>query len=84
MVPDVWATLLGRGLRFVQWRCTRNLVKKRDPVCGRGAAEQGHSKRPGTGPGNANTDHGCILAALRVPSKIRFLRSANVKSSNDL
>ena len=33
VVPDVWDTLLERGLRFVQWRRTRNLVKKRDPIC---------------------------------------------------
>ena len=33
MVPDVLGTLLERGLRFIQWRRTRSLVKKRDPIC---------------------------------------------------
>ena len=32
VVPDVWGTLLERGLRFVQRRRTRNLVKERDPI----------------------------------------------------
>ena len=32
VVPDVWDTLLGRGLRFVQRRRTRNSVKERDPI----------------------------------------------------
>ena len=30
VVPDVWGTLLERGLWFVQ---RRNLVKERDPIC---------------------------------------------------
>ena len=33
VVPDVWGTLLERGLRFVQRRRTRNSAKKRDPIC---------------------------------------------------
>ena len=31
--PDVWGTLLERGLRFVQGRRTCNSVKERDPIC---------------------------------------------------
>ena len=33
VVPDVWGTLLERGLQFVQRRHTRNSVKERDPIC---------------------------------------------------
>ena len=33
VVPDVWGTLLERGLRFVQRRCTRNSMKEQDPIC---------------------------------------------------
>ena len=33
VVSDVWGTLLQRGLRFVQKRRTRDLVKERDPIC---------------------------------------------------
>ena len=33
MVPNVWGTLLERGLRFVQRRRTRNSAKERDPIC---------------------------------------------------
>ena len=36
VVPDVrelWATLLGRVLRFVQGHRTRNSAKERDPIC---------------------------------------------------
>ena len=33
VVPDLWGTLLKRGLRFVQRRHTRNSVKMRDPIC---------------------------------------------------
>ena len=32
-MPDVWGGLLGRSLRFVQWRRTQNLVKERNPIC---------------------------------------------------
>ena len=28
----LWGTLLRLGLRFVQWRCTGNPVKKREPI----------------------------------------------------
>ena len=33
VMPDVWGTLLERGLLLVQRRCTRNSVKKQDPIC---------------------------------------------------
>ena len=33
VVPYVLGTLIGRGLRFEQWRRTRNLVKERNPIC---------------------------------------------------
>ena len=32
VVPDVWGTLLRRGLQFVEGRRTRNLVKEWDPI----------------------------------------------------
>ena len=31
VVPNVWGTLLGRGLRFIQWH--NYPVKERDPIC---------------------------------------------------
>ena len=33
VVPDVWGTLLGRGLQLVKKRHTRNLMKEQDSVC---------------------------------------------------
>ena len=30
---SMWFPMLGRGLRFVQWRRTRNLMRKQDSVC---------------------------------------------------
>ena len=91
VVPDVWGTLLERGLRFVQRRRAGDLVKERaqlvhermgSPIISRqpiainpSCSGQAHSNRPG--PAYKNTDPRYILAVLRVPSIIRPLRSAD-------
>ena len=78
VVPDIWGTPLKRGLRFVQWRRTRNSVKKRDPfVHGQlelpntspqaieldpSGSRQPHFNWPGTGPGYENAEPGCMYS----------------------
>ena len=46
----------------------------------RSCSGQTHSNRSGPGPGYKNTEPGCILAIIFVPSLIRPLRSADAKS----
>ena len=46
-----------------------------DPSC----SGQGHSNRPGAGPGYKNTEPGSIITVLRVPFKVCLLRSADAK-----
>ena len=67
LVPDVWSSLLERGLRFVQRRRTCSSVKEQKPICpwtheivhtspqavelNLSCSGQAHSNRPDTGPG---------------------------------
>ena len=83
VVPIVWGTLLGRGLWFVQERCTSKLMKKPNLVCvwtnkivenrstdiqfDPSCLEQAQSHRSGTGYGYENTELGCTLS---TPSSI--------------
>ena len=48
-----------------------------DPSC----SGHTHSNRPGTGHGYESTELGCILTALRIPSIIRALRSADASQA---
>ena len=41
---------------------------------------QPHSNKPGTGPRYKNTEPGCILAVLSIPSIISPLTSTDAKS----
>ena len=95
VVPDVWGAQLGCGLRFAQWRRTRNLVKSETPLVygeiespntssqaiklDQSCSGQAHSNKPGTGPGYENTELECVLALLRVPPIICPLRSTDAK-----
>ena len=91
VVLDIWGTLLRRGLRFVQWRRTRNSVKERDSTCAwiNGVAlhqysgdflscsEQAYFNKPSTGHGYERAEAGCVLTVLRVPFIIHPMRNAD-------
>ena len=96
VVPDVWGTLLGCGLRFAQWRRTRNLVKERDSHyawrngiintipeainINLGYSEKAHSNKPSTGYGYESRALRCILTALSASSIIHLLKNEYAKS----
>ena len=78
--------MLGRGLRFVQWRRIRNPIKPQEPACAwthaianispqaialnLSCSGQAHFRRPSIGYGYESTEPECILTVLRVPSMI--------------
>ena len=84
VVPNVWGTLLGHGLQFVQGRHISNLMKEQDCICAwtskiavlpaielnPSCLGQAHLNVSGTGTGYENMEPGCILAILSVPSII--------------
>ena len=93
MVPDVWGTLLGRGLRFLLGSRIRNSMKKRDPFV-HGQMESlnnrpqaielnpsclrpAQSNKLGTDYAYESTEPEYNLTVLRVSSVICILRSAD-------
>ena len=84
VMPDLWGTLLERGLRFVQRLGTGNLLRSEIPFMygqmessntspqavklNLSCSEQAHYNRPGIGPGYENKQPGCLRVVLYVPS----------------
>ena len=93
----LWGTLLRRGLRFVQWRRTRNPVKERDLIVHRrmelpktsvqtidlnpNCSKLAHSNRLCIGHGYESTEPRFILTVLCAPSVIRPLGNIRLADS---